>query len=302
MSTTVATQVLDHLPSPQQQQVRALVDRAHSTDRVAALNEQALLGLDTTGTHVLAEADGQVVGYATLADRTAQLVVDPVRRRAGLGTRLADLLADRARAGDTTIRGWWAFGDLPGAAALATRRGLDRVRELLRLERPIANPEPPVTPRPPEGIALRSFVPGQDDRAWLDLNALAFKSHPEQGRMTQDDLDARIAESWFDPAGFLLAVDAATPSRLRGFHWTKAEPGEPVGEVYVLGVDPAASGQGLGAVLLEAGLAHLADRGVQTVELYVEGDNDAALKLYRRARFTTAATDVMYAAAEEARR
>jgi mycothiol synthase len=64
----------------------------------------------------------------------------------------------------------------------------------------------------------------------------------------------------------------------------------------VVGVDPAAQGRGLGAVLTLVGLHHLAQRlgpGAE-VTLYVEGDNTAAVKTYRRLGFTVFSTDVAY--------
>jgi len=72
-----------------------------------------------------------------------------------------------------------------------------------------------------------------------------------------------------------------------------------VGEVYVLGVDPAAHGRGLGTALTLAGLAHLAeclaDRENPAVMLYVEADNLPALATYRRLGFSEVATDTAYA-------
>ena len=74
------------------------------------------------------------------------------------------------------------------------------------------------------------------------------------------------------------------------------EPG--LGEVYVVGVDPAAQGRGLGATLTLVGLHHLADRGLQTVMLYVEADNSAAVKTYQRLGFEIFSVDVAYAVGE----
>lgn len=298
MLTQVAGATLhraDRLTDAQVTAVRALAERCADTDGVGPLNEDALLGLGAADrTHLL--LDDGVAGYAVVADGTVQLMVDPVRRRAGLGAGLAEAVGDPdpdAAAGPASVTGWWAFGDLPGARALAARRGLVVVRELLRLGRPLTDLPPARTL--PDHARLRSFRPGHDEAAWLDVNARAFADHPEQGRMTAADLAARMAEDWFDPAGLLLAVAADDPDRVLGFHWTKVTPQQPgSGEVYVLGVDPDAAGGGLGGALLDAGLAHLVDRGATTVDLYVEGDNEPALGLYRRAGFDELARDVMY--------
>jgi mycothiol synthase len=160
-------------------------------------------------------------------------------------------------------------------------------------------PEPP----PPQGVRLRSFQRGADDDAWVALNARAFDSHPEQGRWTVADLRARQAEPWFDPDGFLVAEREADRTLL-GFHWTKVHGTgrDAEGEVYVVGVDPAAQGTGLGRVLVLAGLAHLRERGLPTVMLYVDDDNAAAMRLYRGLGFAPAVTDTLYALDADAAR
>jgi len=220
-----------------------------------------------------------VRGYAQLDDDgTAELVADDVEAAGALlrelpeGTRL------------------WAHGEQSVANQAAGRAGLRPVRTLLQLRATLAE----VAEQPlPEGVRIRPFVPGQDDAAWLAVNARAFAGHPEQGRWRQHDLDLRLQADWFDPAGFLLAVSG---DRLLGYHWTKVhtEPDPPLGEVYVLGVDPAAQGMRLGSVLLAAGLRYLLDRGLPTVLLYVEQDNPAALRLYQRAGFATHSADLQY--------
>lgn len=180
----------------------------------------------------------------------------------------------------------WAHGDHPSAAALAVDLGFTRARVLWQLRRSLAAALP--VPRLPDGVVLRAFRPGVDDEAWLALNTRAFAAHPEQGRWTPADLRARLAEPWFDPAGFLLAVEEAS-GRLLGFHWTKVHerPGSArIGEVYVLGVDPSAHGGGLGRALTTAGLAHLRDaRGLDRVMLYVDESNTSAVALYERIGF-----------------
>lgn len=274
-------------------EVTGLAARAAAHDAVAPLNEEALLGLrhpDPARRHWVTTLAGAVVGYATTSRGAGQLVVDPAHRRHGVGTEL--LGSARASTPGTELH-WWAFGNTAPARALAARRGASAVRTLLKLGRPLAGLP---APRPlPPNTGLRAFRPGSDDAALLAVNARAFASHPEQGRMSRADLEARFAETWFDPAGLLLAVDADDETRVLGFHWTKLEPGAAEGEVYVLGVDPDVHGGGLGGALLDAGLAHLVAQGATAVDLYVEGDNTAALALYTRGGFAEISRDVMYA-------
>ena len=225
-------------------------------------------------------------GFALLLGGELSLAVRPDRRRRGLGGQLADAVADETRTA-------WSHGDHPGARRLAARIGLEPVRELWVMRRPTSTPLPDLAP--PEGVTVRGYRDG-DAAEVLRVNAAAFASHPEQGGMDAANLAERMAEPWFDPAGLLLAVDDAEPDRLLGFHWTKRHDAEH-GEVYVVGIDPAAQGRGLGRLLTVAGLEHLDDGSTREVLLYVEADNHPARALYEGLGFTHAADDthVMFA-------
>jgi len=279
--------------------VLGLADAAAAADGVGPLSEQVRLHLAYGGgatRDLLLWHGAALAGYAHLGKpdpdghRSGELVIHPAHRGRGLGLALAR--AAVAGAGPRPVR-IWAHGDLPAAAGLAAAAGFTRVRSLLLMRRALAEPLP--EPRLPEGITLRSFVPGQDEDEWLAVNAAAFASHPEQGGWTRAELEHREAQPWFDPAGFFLAVRAG---RLAGFHWTKIH--EPAGgagrtgEVYVVGVHPAEQGTGLGRALTLAGLHYLRGREIPWVMLYVDGENTAAIRLYESLGFAQAATDVMY--------
>lgn len=296
-----------------QDAVRALAVSAAEADGVAPLSEQPLLRLDTDAdwlTHVVAhDKHGATIGYLQV-DRggeqaSSELVVRPDHRRNGVGSMLLRT-AERdarlpSRSGAADQRGTplrvWAHGDLPAARAFAAARGYAPVRELLLLARPLD--DAPAAGELPPGYAVRTFSPGHDDEAWVALNAQAFASHPEQGRLTLTDLRRRQDEPWFDPAGFFLLTDAG--GHLVGYHWTKVEPGQPAGavdgEVYALGIVSEAQGRGLAGPLTAVGLAHLAAAGCTRAVLYVDGDNERALRTYERAGFERAAVDVQYAKA-----
>lgn len=150
----------------------------------------------------------------------------------------------------------------------------------------------------PDGVVVRGFRP-EDEPALLEVNRTAFAHHPEQGHMSHEDFLERTGESWFDPAGLLVAVpadDATGLPPLLGFHWTKEHRDEDpaYGEVYVVAVNPKAAGRGLGTVLTAAGLEHLASRGLGSVVLYVDGDNAPAIAVYTNQGFTTDRVEVQY--------
>jgi mycothiol synthase len=283
-----------------------LVRLATEDDGVAPLSEHVMLHLryggDRQARNVMLMDGGQVAGYAHLDPTdpvegpSGELVIHPAFRRRHLGLELVHALS--AEAGDKQLR-LWAHGDLPAATRLAAAAGFTRVRALWQMRRSLQARIG--RPQFADGITVRTFVVGQDEDAWVALNARAFAKHPEQGAWTRTDLDLREQEPWFDPDGFFVAErDGA----LAGFHWTKIhgkeghEPGhehEAIGEVYVVGVDPGERGTGLGRALTITGLRYLRGRGLFQVMLYVDETNTAAIGLYESLGFTHWDTDVMFA-------
>ncbi|MFJ9347053.1 mycothiol synthase [Streptomyces sp. NPDC101237] len=284
------------LAPDQAEAVLELLDEAARSDGQQPVSEQGRIrirgGAREGVSHLLLTVGDELVGYAQLEDTdpveapAAELVVHPAHRGHGhgraLGSTLLAVSGKRLRV--------WAHGGHSAARHLAQVLGLTLFRELRQMRRPLTGLDLP-DPKLPEGVTVRAFVPGQDDTAWLALNAAAFAHHPEQGSLTQRDLDDRTSQPWFDPAGFFLAE---RDGELLGFHWTKVHDQERLGEVYVLGVSPAAQGGGLGKSLTTIGLRHLAGRGLPTAMLYVDADNTAAVAVYERLGFTTHETDLMY--------
>lgn len=288
------------LTKDRQRRVRDLIDTARIQDGVAPASEQTLLRLPAKGEngwwHLLYERDGDVLAYAHLDvvdDQApwAELVVAPLSRRHGIGTAMITELTRRA----PRVR-LWAHGFLPATANFAITRHLRVVRELWQMARPLAD-LPDGRPLP-EGFAVSTMSTERDETDWVRVNAVAFESHPEQGRMTLADLRERMAEPWYDADGFFLIRDVREGQRdapLAAFHWTKVERG--IGEVYVVGVDPSYQKHGLGAAATWVGLNHLRGLGLETVTLYVDGTNAAAIATYRRLGFERVGIDVQLAAA-----
>lgn len=195
-------------------------------------------------------------------------------------------LTDVVENGGGQVR-WFVTDPTDIDEAAAARHGLTPERDLLQLQRPL-----PVEAEVP-AIEVRPFVPDQDEAEWVDVNNRAFATHPEQGGWTVADIIAREAEPWFDPEGFLLHHDAETGA-LAGFVWTKvhADASPPLGEIYVIGVDPRFQGRGLGRTLTLVGLDWLhRSRGISQGMLFVDATNAPATAMYERLGFAIDHTD-----------
>jgi mycothiol synthase len=315
-------EVLPRLEDSDVNEVGLLVEQVTEADGIRPLSEHVMLHLryggDVDVRHVLGRSADALVAYGHLdvtdlvAGASAELAVAPSHRRRGVGHTLVDHLV--AESPDGRLR-LWAHGEQSGAAPLAASMGFTRSRTLFQMRRSLyaALPDPVW----PADVRLRSFLPGIDDDEWVALNAKAFVDLPDQGSWTAEDLHVRMREPWFDAEGFLIAEEAfASGTRMVGFHWTKihgadahhhghvhahAHDGteehehqheaphhghEPIGEVYVVGVDPAQHGRGLGRALTLAGLAHLRMRGLPDAMLYVDAENTGAIALYTSLGFT----------------
>lgn len=267
--------------------LRQLVTAITAFDGISPINESGALCIEG-----LREADFFLMGLradphgfaiADARDQTIMVGVHPDHRGEGVAEGLL-----REVAASYPDYSAWAFGTLPAAVKAATRAGLEPVRELLRMERPLTTAS--VAPVP-AGCTIASYRP-EFREGVVRVNAAAFAHHPEQGRLTLEEFDQLVAQDWFDPAGLLVAVQDGKPV---GFHWTKRH-GDGLGEVYVLAVHPEHEGQGLGATLLGAGLAYLQAAGDVRVELYVERSQERVVRMYLNAGFAIVQIDTSFRA------
>lgn len=303
ISATLDESVLD--------QVRALLDDVTRLEGHPPVGEHKYAHLaagarDWTG--ALAYDGDTLVGYAhirwnapTARPRAAaEVVVRPDRDDAeDLALRLLDATRELVSCTGGGLLYLWVRRVQDARTTLAARAGFAVQRELLLMTRKL--PERPTVPSAPEGVTMRAYRPGVDDDELLRVNNAAFAGHPEQGGWDHAALAERRELDWFCAQGLIMAWRG---DELLGFHWTKWHgheadevpnaAHEPVGEVYVLAVDPSAQGLGLGRTLLAAGLAHLHDRGCRQAILYVDATHHGPVALYRSAGFATDHKEVCY--------
>jgi mycothiol synthase len=283
--------------------VSELLQVAAEVDGHPPLDEHQWLDLVHGGRHDFAglvawePGHDHPVGYAQVtheelathpATWAIEYVVNPHHRRPDLG--IARTLLDAAvglvaEAGGGHVH-MWVPKPTDASDILAAAIGLRRGRELCQLRRPLPIDE--TTP-----VEVRPFVPGEDEAAWLEVNNRAFHWHPEQGGWDLETLLSREEQPWFDPSGFLLHE---RDGKLAAFCWTKVHTHHdpPLGEVYVVAVDPGFRGLGLGRAMVVAGLDHLAGKGLTTAMLYVDSDNAGARRLYEELGFAVDHVDRAY--------
>jgi mycothiol synthase len=232
------------------------------------------------------------VGYAQVSRGSAtwsiEFVIDPHHRAdPSIGADLVRAALDEVGAQGGGHVHLWVPKPTPAHDEIAAANRLKRGRELYQMRRPL-----PLSGAE-AGIEVRHFRPGIDEAAWLEVNNRAFASHPEQGGWDLETIAGREEEPWFDPEGFLLHE---RDGRLAGFCWTKVHHDvEPqLGEIYVIAVDPAFQGLGLGRALAVAGLDWLSRAGLTIGMLYVDSSNTTAVSLYRDLGFDVDHVDRAY--------
>ena len=309
--------------------VKELLAAAAKADGADAFSEQFVLGLDDARVnhrHFIATEDDTVVGVLASDGSAAEMAVAPAARRRGIATQLvrAAGVADVWAHGNLpAARGFAAAADMH-----ATRELLVMAVEGTELQKSADAAEQ----RAGDGIFLNytesveKWGAEHVDAEWLRVNNDAFDWHPEQGGWDSVRLDRAREVSWYDPADVILLwasavsgetadagngetadagngetadagnVETTDAPRLMGFHWTKwhTEETPAFGEVYVVGLASDYRGGGRGGPLISAGLRRLVEKGARRVILYVEGDNEAAVKAYEKLGFSTVEEHVVY--------
>jgi mycothiol synthase len=276
--------------------LEALVELTTRHDGHRPIGEHALIELQAGPREfphlsLVARQGDALVGWAHLSKRETRLgwrfeaFVSPDHRARGIGGRLVSgVLAHVAREGGGRVH-FWAYDPGPAHMKIVMHHGMKLARRISRMHRTL----PAGRAQAREGVELRPFRVGRDEAAWLDAHNEVFADHPDEGNWREQDLAWHLEEPWFDPEGFILAVD---DEGVAGYCWMKPEGS--VAWLYILGVRPRARGRGLGRALAAAGLSWAASKGAHMCQLYADSSDEPALAVYRALGFTQDHVDECY--------
>jgi ribosomal protein S18 acetylase RimI-like enzyme len=199
-----------------------------------------------------------------------------------LGEERARAKAARLPAGTRVVAQVPMFVGNEAAAALFASLGYEFVRtfRMMRLDLQ----EEPVPLVVPEGVVVRVFEPGRDDRALYDALTEAFVDHwghafPSFEQWCHFGLES----SEFDPGLWYVAVDG---DEVVGGICCRASTARDAGTAQVqdLGVRAPWRRRGIGLALVLTAFGELRRRGIPRVELSVDAESPTgADRLYERA-------------------
>jgi mycothiol synthase len=276
--------------------------RLNTTDEEIA-EQWSVPGLDLAADTWLIWSGRELCGYAWLLARKDHCeldgwgVVHPEHRGRGLGAFLLEAVEARAAEHQALAppgrrvvhRNDVAAPDRP-AHDMLERRGFYLDRHFWRMDVGLGL-EHPLDVLPPEGIEIRTFITGKDDRPVHAAFEEAFADHYAHVPWSFEDWTAmRIEGEGFDPSLWFLALDGeeiagALAGRII----------DDVGWVNTLGVRPHWRRRGIGEALLRRSFAEFHRRGIRMSSLYVDSQNETgATALYERVGMSVACQYDLY--------
>jgi mycothiol synthase len=204
--------------------------------------------------------------------------VRPDHRRRGIGSSLVDWIEHSARDAGLPSVGQTRSDAEADAAALLTRRGWGPRWTSWLLEFVMGDDEPPA-PEVPDGIRLRDYVPGRDDREVHRLIDDAFGEWEGRGAQSFEQWAGHtIRRETFDPERSPLAVNG---DEIVGAAITLVYPDDDDGYVHQLAVRRTHRNRGIARALLQQTFLGFHRMGRRSVVLSTES-RTGALSMYER--------------------
>jgi GNAT superfamily N-acetyltransferase len=225
-----------------------------------------------------------LVGYASVMEWTSGLRYefyghpdwegdDLVSALLALCEERGQVLAGRGQCGGQCVVRLYTGEANARDRAVAERAGFEPA--LYHVQMQIEMSAPPPQPSWPEGVACRTTVPGQDDRAIHELIQTAFDRPGRERHPFEDWRSFMMRPDIFRPDLWFLAVASG---EVIGACLCFEYPD--LGWVRQLGVAEPWRRQGLGGALLRHAFGQFARRGYRKVGLTVASDNPDAFAFY----------------------
>lgn len=229
---------------------------------------------------LVADLGGRPVGVICSDYRL--VIVEPDARRQGIGAALVEAMeAALESTPDGPLILFPPHGN-EGAIAFLEALGFAYDHSFWRfgLDPDRAIPLPSL----PADITLSGYT-GDDILPYIDLINTSFADHPTPLRVTLEQIEHVHGKDNFDPAAIAILRDPA--DTMIGFCTTgiDRETDPPTGHINLVGVLRDYRGRGLGRWLLLWGIERLRSKGITTIELSVDAENENAVGLYRSVGF-----------------
>jgi mycothiol synthase len=236
-------------------------------------------------------ADGSLVGYADLGLHGEHIWLDVRGLEREPQRALIDAIQERAAEKKPTA-GLMAFISESDQLAhdLYERAGYRVTRHSYRME--VSLDGGPSAPEWPEGFAVRTLRPGEEERVYEAHMA----SFADTWMFTREPFDVwshwMVKDTAFDPSLWFLAE---TGDELAGIALTRVSDNEPgLAWVRILGVLPKFRQRGLAQALLRHTFVEYARRGLDRVGLGVDAENPTgAVRVYERAGMHVSRTNLI---------
>lgn len=292
MSTQTPAVSVRHPELADTRRVLDLIDRCEiaeygetDTSLAELTNDWEKIDLGRDAWLVFDGIEGVLVGYAAVLPHGDGLrydfFADPDWPDASLGRALLtqcvargkEIAAQREKALDVTV---YVAGVNERDKGVVETADFNRVRFHYQMRVELAGKiQKPIWP---EGVSVRTAIPGEDDKAIYRLIVSAF-SWPDREPVSFDGWkEAMINIDIFDPALWFLAVAG---EKIIGASLSYSYPEQ--GWIRQLAVNDSWQRQGIGAALLQHNFLAFKDLGHESVGLGVRAENETAVKFYERA-------------------
>lgn len=252
------------------------------------------------GAVLIAAPDGSPAAYADMDVRGDVVFfiygyVHPFQRGKGLGSYLvawgenrARTLAASAPADARIVTRVYVNEQAAPARTLLEALGYAPIRATYTMA--IDLERKPPAPRWPEGITIRSFVPGIDDQIAYEAYEEAFADMWQRPRGTFEQFSAKLRRPYFNPKLWFLAMDG---DQVAGTLFSDDIDGK--GWIEIVGVRRPWRNRGLALAMLHHAFGAFMNQGVTHIGLSVDAQSPTgAPKIYERAGMSLDQSFVLY--------